>query len=98
MDTCRVNDPEAGNDQIRIGNTVDDIKCDVIENLFCLQGKFPEVATKNDYYLALSYAVRDRLLHHAISSAKTYFVKKSRTVVYLSAEFLMGPQLAKKPG
>jgi glycogen phosphorylase len=94
MDTRQAKIPEAVSDQIRIGNTVDEIRSDVIENLFCLQGKFREVATKNDYYLAFSYAVRDRLMHRWISSAKTYFVKKSRTVVYLSAEFLIGPQLA----
>ena len=95
MESCQAKVPQAASDQIRIGNSVDEIRCDVIENLFCLQGKFPEVATKNDYYLALSYAVRDRLLHRWITSAKAYFVKKSRTVVYLSAEFLIGPQLEK---
>jgi len=95
MESCQTTFSEAVGDQIRIGNTVDEIKCDVIENLFCLQGKFPEVATKNDYYLAVSYTVRDRLLHRWISSAQAYYTKKCRTVIYLSAEFLMGPQLAK---
>lgn len=82
-------------DRVRIGNTVEDIKCDIVENLFCLQGRFPEVATKNDLYLALAYAVRNRLLHRWITTARAYFEQKSRTVAYLSAEFLMGPQLAK---
>jgi len=81
-------------DRVRIGNTAEDIKCDIVENLFCLQGRFPEVATKNDLYLALAYAVRNRLLHRWIATARAFFEQKSRTVVYLSAEFLMGPQLA----
>jgi starch phosphorylase len=51
------------------------------------------VATPIDYYLALSYVIRDRVLHRWIHSAHTYFEKASRTVVYLSAEYLMGPQL-----
>jgi glycogen phosphorylase len=83
------------NDHIRIGSTVDDIRCDIIDKLFCLQGKFSKVATLNDYYLALAYVVRDRLLHRWIATAETYFEEKSRTVVYLSAEFLIGPQLSK---
>ena len=82
-------------DRVRIGNTAEDIKCDIVENLFCLQGRFPEVATKNDLYLALAFAVRNRLLHRWITTARSYFEQKSRTVAYLSAEFLIGPQLAK---
>src|SRR3989442_27589 len=39
------------------------------------------------------YSVRDRLLHRWINTARTYFERRSRTVCYLSAEFLMGPQL-----
>jgi glycogen phosphorylase len=63
------------------------------ENLFYLQARFPKVATRNDNYMALAYTVRDRLLHRWIGTAKTYLDKESRTVGYLSAEFLMGPQL-----
>ena len=37
--------------------------------------------------------VRDRLLHRWISTAATYTRQGSRTVAYLSAEFLMGPHL-----
>ena len=36
---------------------------DVIRKLYFELAKFPTVATKNDHYLALSLAVRDRLLH-----------------------------------
>jgi starch phosphorylase len=64
-----------------------------LDKLFYIQGKFPKLATHNDYYLALAYAIRDLLLRRWISSAEAYTDKGVRTVVYLSAEYLMGPQL-----
>jgi glycogen phosphorylase len=64
-----------------------------LDNLLFIQGKFPAVATLKDFYLALAHAVRDRLLHRWISTAAAYTAQGSRTVAYLSAEFLMGPHL-----
>lgn len=64
-----------------------------LHNLFCVQGKTPALATRHDYYMALAYTVRDRMMHRWISTAETYTSHGSRTVAYLSAEFLMGPQL-----
>jgi starch phosphorylase len=64
-----------------------------LDNLFYVQGKIPALATKRDYYMALAYTVRDRMLHRWISTAETYTTHGSRTVAYLSAEFLMGPHL-----
>ena len=69
------------------------IKSSFLDDLFYMQGKFPALATKNDYYMALAYAVRDRMLHRWISTAAAYTRHGSRTVAYLSAEFLMGPHL-----
>ena len=66
---------------------------DLLEKLYVELAKFPGVATRNDHYLALSYAVRDRLLHRWVSSARSILQHKQRTVVYLSAEYLIGPQL-----
>src|SRR3954465_10515306 len=66
---------------------------DHIRKLYFELAKFPAVATKNDHYLALSFAVRDRLLHRWVSSARSYLQEKRRTVIYLSAEYLIGPQL-----
>jgi starch phosphorylase len=63
------------------------------DNLFYEQGKFPALATDKDYYLALAYTVRDRLLHRWVSTAEEYTNEGSRTVAYFSAEFLMGPHL-----
>jgi glycogen phosphorylase len=71
----------------------DALKNSFLDDLFYMQGKFPALATKNDYYMALAYAVRDRMLQHWISTAAAYTKQASRTVAYLSAEFLVGPHL-----
>jgi xylulose-5-phosphate/fructose-6-phosphate phosphoketolase len=65
-----------------------------IDNLFYIQGRFREVATPNDLYMAAAYTVRDRLLERWIKSAQTFKERNSRTVCYLSAEYLLGPHLA----
>jgi len=70
-----------------------DFKRVFLDKLYYIQGKFPRLATRNDYYLALAYAVRDLLLSRWIGSAAVYTAKGARTVAYLSAEYLMGPHL-----
>ncbi|MEL6777323.1 MAG: glycogen/starch/alpha-glucan phosphorylase [Cyanobacteria bacterium J06597_16] len=77
----------------RTGLTPETLKRAFLDNLFYVQGKSPDIASLQDYYMALAYTVRDRMLHHGLSSASTYREQKSRTAVYLSAEFLMGPYL-----
>lgn len=69
------------------------LKQDIVHNLFSMLGKFPTVATQHDYYLALAYTVRERLLQRWVLTAEIYTQKRSRTVAYLSAEFLLGPHL-----
>ncbi|MET0291489.1 MAG: glycogen/starch/alpha-glucan phosphorylase [Steroidobacteraceae bacterium] len=71
----------------------DAIKKAFLDNLFYIQGKFPGLATRLDYYQALAFAVRDRIMQRWISTAAEYTRQGSRTVAYLSAEFLMGPHL-----
>ncbi len=78
---------------IRTGSGVAEIKQAILDNLVCIQGRFAPVASKNDYYLAAAYAVRDRILALWARTAHTYYAKASRTVCYLSAEFLLGPLL-----
>ena len=77
----------------RTALTKDALKRAFLDDLFYVQGKFPALATRNDYYQALAYAVRDRMLQRWISTAAVYTKQGSRTVAYLSAEFLMGPHL-----
>ena len=64
-----------------------------LDNLLYVQGKFPALATTHDYYMALAYTVRDRIMQRWISTPSAYTHHGSRTVCYLSAEFLMGPHL-----
>ncbi len=77
----------------RTGLSIENLKRAIVDNLFYIQGKFPTVATKNDFYMAIAYTVRDRLFQRWITTAETYTQKGSRTVAYLSAEFLLGPHL-----
>ena len=77
----------------RTALTKEALKHAFLDNLFFMQGKFPALASKMDYYMALAFTVRDRLLHRWISTAAAYTKLGSRTVCYLSAEFLMGPHL-----
>jgi starch phosphorylase len=74
-------------------NDAQAIARDVIEKLYVEIAKFPGVATTNDHFLALAYAIRDRLLHRWVSSARTILERRHKTVCYLSAEYLIGPQL-----
>lgn len=77
----------------RTGLSVETLRRAFLDNLFYVQGKFPALASTNDYYMALAYTVRDRMLQRWVSTAAAYTEKASRTVCYLSAEFLMGPHL-----
>ena len=56
-------------------------------------GRFPEAATPNDRYLALALAVRRQVMRRWVATSETYFKNASRTVCYLSAEYLLGRQL-----
>jgi len=84
--TVRVEDDRTGLD-------IETLKRAFLDNLFYIQGKFPAIASKQDYYMALAYTVRDRLFRRWLNTAETYGNNASRTVCYLSAEFLMGPHL-----
>lgn len=64
-----------------------------LDHVFYTQGKLPGLASPNDLYQALAHTVRDRLVQRWISTAETYLGQPSRTVAYLSAEFLLGPHL-----
>jgi starch phosphorylase len=85
--------PELGG--IRTGSGEDAIAKALIDNLHCLQAKSPRYATRNDWYMALAYTVRDRMLERYIKTVEAISAAKapSKVVAYLSAEFLVGPHL-----
>ena len=77
----------------RTGMSVETLKRAFADNLFYLQGKDESNATLHDYYQALAFTVRDRLLHRFIKTGRTYYEENVKVVSYLSAEFLMGRHL-----
>jgi len=81
-----------GNDDSRTGRTPEALERAFLDNLMYVRGKHPRSSTLHDYYIALAHTVRDRMLHTWVSSMQELFPTLS-AVVYLSAEFLPGPQL-----
>jgi glycogen phosphorylase len=81
-------------DDERTSLTVPALKQGILDNLFYVVGKRREVATDMDYFMALAYTVRDRILARWLTTKGDYLKHNVRTVYYLSAEFLMGPYLA----
>ncbi|MFZ4665304.1 MAG: glycogen/starch/alpha-glucan phosphorylase [Prochlorotrichaceae cyanobacterium] len=77
----------------RTGMSLETLKRAFADHLFYLQGKYESIATKEDYYSALSYTIRDRLLYRWLATQKTYTEQHVKQVCYLSAEFLMGRHL-----
>ena len=59
------------------------------ERLFYTLGKRADKASLHDFYMALSYAVRDQMMSYWLSMD----APSDKEVAYLSAEFLIGPQL-----
>ncbi len=80
--------------EIRIGTTVAAIKKSVLDNLYYVQGRIPSLATRNDWYMAVAFTVRDHMLNRFIRSIQRLTEPKVKIASYLSAEFLMGPHLA----
>ena len=54
---------ELGDDRTALSKEA--LKNAFLDDLFYMQGKFPALATKNDYYMALAFAVRDRMLQRS---------------------------------
>jgi len=78
----------------RTGLDVSSLKQAITEHLFYQQGRNIVNTSLNDLYMAVSFAIRDRLLQREHKTMNAVFEDKDvRLVSYLSAEFLMGPQL-----
>ncbi|MFM0007533.1 glycogen/starch/alpha-glucan phosphorylase [Paraburkholderia dipogonis] len=77
----------------RTGLDADALKRGVLDNLICLQARPPGIATPHDWYMALAYSVRDRMLARWAATFQTYAERELRVTCYFSAEFLIGPQL-----
>jgi glycogen phosphorylase len=80
---------------IRSGLGADAIAEALIDNLHYVQAKSPPHATRNDWFMALAYTVRDRMLDRYIRTVDAIAgaERSAKVVAYLSAEFLTGPHL-----
>lgn len=74
--------------------TVEEVKAGILEHLVTTQGVIPEMASTQDYYQAVAHATRDLILLHLGEGLKWMHAnKEQRMMCYLSAEYLIGPQL-----
>ena len=87
----RLPTPGCSIDPERAGLDADAVFDGMTEHLFFTLGKLVSSASRHDLYMALSYAVRDRLMTRFLPAGKP---SPQKTAAYLSAEFLIGPQLA----
>lgn len=78
---------------IRRGMDCADLKQAIIDHLNFTQARLVSLATPNDWYMAVSCAVRDRMLDDWLVSLGHLRNRSLKVVSYLSAEFLMGPHL-----
>jgi glycogen phosphorylase len=84
---------ETALDRVRTGQTAAELKQAILDNLYYALGRIPEVATTNDWYMALAFTIRDRMMNDWIEAFARERRERLKIVSYLSAEFLIGPQL-----
>ena len=77
----------------RTGKDPGSVRRGFLEHVRYSRGKNPETATAHDHFMALSLAVRDRLAHKWVKTARTYYEKDVKRAYYLSAEYLLGRAL-----
>jgi glycogen phosphorylase len=80
-------------ESVRTGLTADSLRLAVLDNLAYVQARAPGVATPHDWYMALAYSVHDRLLARWVETSRSFITRDVKVACYLSAEFLIGPQL-----
>jgi len=86
--------PKAEIEDDRTATSVEALKRAILDNLFYVVGATQEGASNEEFFAALAYTVRDRILARWFATWDSYKKHDVRVVCYLSAEFLMGPHLA----
>ncbi|WP_211092111.1 glycogen/starch/alpha-glucan phosphorylase [Aliigemmobacter aestuarii] len=66
------------------------LKADILRHLTYTLGKDPEHASRYDWRVALSYAIRDRIVEPWFASTRRTWAEGRKRVYYLSMEFLIG--------
>jgi starch phosphorylase len=85
--------PSSYGDPERNGLTASDLVAGITEHPFFTLGRRAVGASHHDLYMALSDAVRDRLMMRHLAYKDALRDQQPKAVAYLSAEFLIGPQL-----
>src|SRR3981189_2719122 len=67
-----------------------EIKGAILTKLRLAIGKDAGMATRHDWYKAAALALRDRIVHHWLTTEKQSYDAGSKRVYYLSLEFLIG--------
>jgi starch phosphorylase len=80
-------------EDIRAGRGPAALKAAFLDNLSFVVGRPLELATPEERYEALARAVRDRIMRRWVEQMTLWNRPTTRDVVYLSAEFLVGPHL-----
>jgi starch phosphorylase len=78
---------------VRTGLEADALRQAIVDHLRYSIGRPASVLTPAHYYRALALAVRDRLQQRWFASTQAFLGLSRKVVCYLSAEFLIGPQL-----
>lgn len=73
-----------------IGNSADDLKVSILNHLRFSLARDTQTATSRDWWLAVSYAVKDRILDKFMETQARHHKNDCRRVYYLSLEYLMG--------
>lgn len=68
----------------------EELKQEILDNLVQVQAHVPETATPDDWWRALSLAVRGRMMERASKVRSEHFNQNVKRVYYLSLEYLMG--------
>jgi starch phosphorylase len=76
-----------------LGDTPAEFEQDLLSNLYYRRGTTVESASAQDAYESLALTVRDRLAERRGRTAAAHYATNPRWVYYLSAEYLLGPQL-----
>ncbi len=85
--------PETTHEHSRTGLSADALRRGVVDHLRYSIGRPAAALNPEHYYRALALAVRDRMQDNRVASTQTSLDSGSKVICYLSAEFLMGPQL-----
>ncbi|MEJ1354521.1 MAG: glycogen/starch/alpha-glucan phosphorylase [Candidatus Sedimenticola sp. (ex Thyasira tokunagai)] len=75
------------------GQDVASIKHGLANRMTYTVGKDDYTATDRDWYLAIAYVVRDRLIDRWMETMRSYYKQDAKRVYYLSLEFLIGRTL-----